>query len=100
MNLAVKDIRHNLVRFMLTTLGVGLLLMVVMGIRGVYRGIEEDSTYLIENVGTDIWVVQGQYVAQGEAIGALGCTGYCTGTHLHFEIWIEGIPVDPLAYLP
>jgi putative ABC transport system permease protein len=60
MNLAIKDIRHNLGRFILTTLGVGLLLMVVMGIRGVYRGIEEDSTFLIENVGADIWVVQGQ----------------------------------------
>jgi putative ABC transport system permease protein len=60
MNLAVKDIRHNFGRFVLTTVGVGLLLMVVMGIRGVYRGIEADSTFLIENVGTDIWVVQGQ----------------------------------------
>ena len=60
MNLAIKDIRHNLGRFILTTLGVGLLLMVVMGIRGVYRGIEEDSTFLIENVGADVWVVQGQ----------------------------------------
>jgi len=60
MNLATKDIRHNMGRFMLTTLGVGLLLMVVMGIRGVYRGIEEDATLLIENVGTDLWVVQGE----------------------------------------
>ncbi|MBI2913174.1 MAG: M23 family metallopeptidase [Chloroflexi bacterium] len=49
---------------------------------------------------SDIWVVQGQYVAQGEAIGGLGCTGYCTGTHLHFELDINGQPVDPLAYLP
>ncbi len=49
---------------------------------------------------SDIYVVQGQYVGQGEAIGALGCTGYCTGTHLHFEIMIGGVPVDPLAYLP
>ena len=48
---------------------------------------------------SDIWVTQGQYVGQGEAIGGLGCTGYCTGTHLHFELWINGAPVDPLAYL-
>lgn len=60
MNLAVRDIRHNAGRFLLTTLGVGLLLMVVMGMRGVYRGIVEDATFLIENVGTDLWVVQGQ----------------------------------------
>jgi putative ABC transport system permease protein len=60
MNLAIKDIRHNLGRFILTTLGVGLLLMVVMGQWGGYRGMEEDATFLIENVGADLWVVQGQ----------------------------------------
>jgi putative ABC transport system permease protein len=59
MNLAVKDTRHNLGRFILTTLGVGLLLMVVMGMRGVFRGAEEDATFLVDNVGADLWVVQG-----------------------------------------
>jgi murein DD-endopeptidase MepM/ murein hydrolase activator NlpD len=48
---------------------------------------------------SDIWVAQGQYVGQGEAIGALGSTGYSTGPHLHFELHIGGA-VDPLAYLP
>jgi len=47
-----------------------------------------------------IYVAQGQAVGQGEQIGAIGCTGYCTGAHLHFELWIGGSPVDPLAYLP
>jgi putative ABC transport system permease protein len=59
MNLAVKDTRHNIGRFLLTTLGVGLLLMVVMGMRGVLRGSEEDATFLVDNVGADLWVVQG-----------------------------------------
>ena len=45
-------------------------------------------------------VSQGQSVAQGQQIGAIGCTGYCTGPHLHFEIRIGGSPVDPLGYLP
>lgn len=49
---------------------------------------------------SEIWVAQGQAVSQGEAVGALGSTGYSTGTHLHFELWIGGIPVDPLLYLP
>jgi len=48
---------------------------------------------------SDIWVSQGEYVGQGQGVGALGSTGYSTGAHLHFEIHIGG-PVDPLAYLP
>jgi putative ABC transport system permease protein len=35
MNLAVRDIRHNLGRFALTTVGIGLLLMIVMGMCGI-----------------------------------------------------------------
>jgi len=58
MNLASKDIRHNWGRFALTTLGVGMLLMVVMGMGGIYRGIVEDATLLIDRVGADLWIVQ------------------------------------------
>jgi len=58
MNLAAKDIRHNFGRFALTTVGVGMLLMVVMGMGGIYRGIIEDATLLIDRVGADLWVVQ------------------------------------------
>ena len=58
MNLAVKDIRHNLGRFALTSFGIGMLLMMVMGMVGIYRGLMEDATLLIDNVGADIWVVQ------------------------------------------
>jgi putative ABC transport system permease protein len=60
MNLAVRDIQHSLGRFLLTAVGVGLLLMVVMGMRGVLRGSEEDATYIADNVGADLWVVQGE----------------------------------------
>jgi murein DD-endopeptidase MepM/ murein hydrolase activator NlpD len=41
----------------------------------------------------------GALVAQGQPIGLVGCTGHCFGDHLHFETWVEGTPVDPMAYL-
>jgi murein DD-endopeptidase MepM/ murein hydrolase activator NlpD len=46
------------------------------------------------------YVVQkGQKVRQGEKIGELGTTGYSTGPHLHFAIFKNGQPVDPLRFL-
>ncbi len=59
MNLAVRDIRQNFGRFALTTVGVGLLLMIVMGMGGIYRGLIADATLLVEAVGADLWLVQG-----------------------------------------
>ena len=58
MNLARKDIQHNLGRFALTTVGIGMLLMIVMGMAGIYRGLIEDATLLVERIGADLWVVQ------------------------------------------
>jgi len=40
-------------------------------------------------------VHSGERVSAGELIGIAGCTGWCTGTHLHFELRYEGLPVDP-----
>jgi len=48
---------------------------------------------------SSIAVSVGQIVAQGETIGYVGCTGHCFGPHLHFEVRINGAPVDPLGYL-
>jgi murein DD-endopeptidase MepM/ murein hydrolase activator NlpD len=41
----------------------------------------------------------GESVSQGQVIGYSGCTGFCTGPHVHFEVRVNGSPVDPLGYL-
>lgn len=58
MNLAAKDIEHNLGRFTLTIFGIGMLLMIVMGMGGIYRGLVEDATLLVDRMEADLWVVQ------------------------------------------
>lgn len=58
MNLAAKDIRHNVGRFALTTVGIGLLLMIVLGMSGIYRGMIDDALVVVKNIGADLWVVQ------------------------------------------
>ncbi len=45
-------------------------------------------------------VVEGQVVAQGEVIGNTGCTGWCTGVHLHLELEHNGWLLDARNYLP
>jgi murein DD-endopeptidase MepM/ murein hydrolase activator NlpD len=48
---------------------------------------------------SSIAVGVGQVVTQGATIGYVGCTGHCFGPHLHFEVRVNGSPVDPLGYL-
>jgi murein DD-endopeptidase MepM/ murein hydrolase activator NlpD len=69
--------------------GYGNLVFVDHG-RGLSTGYAHQSSITVSN---------GQAVTQGEVIGYVGCTGHCFGPHLHFEVRVNGTPVDPLGYL-
>jgi putative ABC transport system permease protein len=58
MNLAAQDIRHNGGRFALTATGIGLLLMLVLGMGGIYSGLVHEATLLVDRLEADLWVVQ------------------------------------------
>lgn len=60
MNLAIRDIRHNWARFVLTSVGIGLLLMIVMGMGGIYLGLVDDAILLINRIDADLWIVQNE----------------------------------------
>jgi murein DD-endopeptidase MepM/ murein hydrolase activator NlpD len=69
--------------------GYGNLVFIDHG-RGISTGYAHQSSIAVSN---------GQAVTQGQVVGYVGCTGHCFGPHLHFEVRVNGTPVDPLAYL-
>jgi putative ABC transport system permease protein len=57
-SLAGRDILHSWSKFVLTGIGLGLLIGVTLTMAGVYRGMVDDAKALLNNSGADIWVVQ------------------------------------------
>ncbi len=58
MNLAYRDVRHNLGRFLLTCFGLSLLLGVVLSMIGIYRGLVADALTLVRAPNVDVWIVE------------------------------------------
>jgi len=57
-NLAYKDIKHSLSKFLITAMSVGVLLGIVIVMIGVYRGMIFDAKVLVNDVKADVWIVQ------------------------------------------
>ena len=57
-SLAGRDILHHWGRFVLTGMGLGLLIGVTLSMAGIYRGMVDDAQVLLDNSGADLWVVQ------------------------------------------
>jgi putative ABC transport system permease protein len=59
MNLALKDNLHNLGRFLLTCVGLSLLLGIVLAMVGIYRGLILEALGLARAAGAQVWIVEG-----------------------------------------
>jgi murein DD-endopeptidase MepM/ murein hydrolase activator NlpD len=71
------------------------------GFEGYGNVVEVDDGHGITTLYAHLagWRVHpGEQVWPGDRIGTAGCTGWCTGTHLHFEMRRWGLAVDPLKF--
>jgi putative ABC transport system permease protein len=82
-NLALKDIRFSPFRFVLTSIGVGLLLAATIGMNGLYRGIVFEALLIVKNVGADLWVVEG---------GRVGPFAETSAVPGNLDMRVEGVP--------
>ena len=82
-SLAGRDILHSKGKFLLTGMGLGLLIGVTLTMAGVYRGMVDDAKVLLNNSGADVWVVQ------KDTLGP-----YAESSSLHDDIYrdILGMP--------
>lgn len=115
MNLAYRDIRHNLGRFLLTCVGLSLLLGVVLSMIGIYRGLVEDALTLVRTPAVDVWVVESgtrgpfaessripgdtrEAIARLQGVSAAGSVTYQSVETLHraekLRLYVVGFEVD------
>lgn len=89
-NTAVKSIADGLVLQSDWTVETGNSIMILHS-NGVISVYKHNSSLLKSNY---------EKVTQGEAVAIIGNTGtLTTGPHVHFELWIDGFPVDPATYI-
>ncbi|ULH16131.1 peptidoglycan DD-metalloendopeptidase family protein [Deinococcus sp. KNUC1210] len=62
--------------------------------------VENGNAVIIYGHMSRLGVSAGQTVQRGQLLGYVGCSGICTGPHLHFEVRLNGQAVDPLGLLP
>lgn len=67
--------------------------------RGYYVVVNHGDIATLYQHCSATYVSVGQSVSAGQNIAAVGSTGYSTGPHLHFEVHVGGVPVDPRYYL-
>ncbi len=63
-----------------------------------YKLNDKDISILYAH-NSEVFVEIGDYVKKGEVISTMGSTGYATGVHLHYAIYVDEVEVDPMDYL-
>lgn len=94
---------------MLRSLDVRAAAPGVVTATGYTTGFEGYGNIVLVNAGAGLQVLYahlsrvhahvGEHLVPGELLGIAGCTGSCTGTHLHFEVRLGGTAVDPMRFL-
>jgi murein DD-endopeptidase MepM/ murein hydrolase activator NlpD len=85
----VRTAAHGRVLFAAEQRGYGLLLIIE----------HEAGLVTLYAHNEALKVKEGQKVEDGEVVATVGESGHTTGPHLHFEVRVNGIPVDPMLYL-
>lgn len=83
MNIALRDMRFSALRFALTAVGIGMLLGATMGMIGLYRGIVHEALLIINDIGADLWVVEG---------GRSGPFAETSAVPANLDRRVEGVP--------